>query len=169
MSSTMIEALFQPIYGRPCWGVRYDRQLNLSMNFGEPSLDAREPYESHSTSAAAQRIAARRRVTVRGQWWLWFYLCYWRLSLPEERAVTGSSSKNAIGRALAELDGQKLVSIAVHPKTGATRFTFDLGAELTCRRMEKDSSAEVWLLYQPDDNVLAVHGNGICVNEPASR
>lgn len=160
MNRKVIERSFQPLYGHSCWGIRYDRMLNLSMSFGEPSLHVREPFRSDSTSEVAQRIASRRLVTVRGEWWLWIYSCYWRLTSDDRQLATGSSSLRRIEQAIAQLDGQQLVSATVEPETGATRFDFDLGCVLHCRRFARDNDAELWTLYKPSGYVLSVYGNG---------
>ena len=155
-----IDSWFQPLCGQPCWGLRFDVNLNLSMNFGRPSLHIREPFRADSKSETVQRIASRRCVTVRGEYWLWIYCCYWRLTAGELQLATGSSSFRRIERATAQLSGQKLASVAVEPETGATRFVFDLGCALHCRRFERDTDAELWMLYKPNGYVLSVHGNG---------
>ena len=160
MNRKDIDKWFQPLYGHPCWGLRYDRNLNLSMNFGKPSLEIREPRSTESKSEAVQRMASRRRVTVGGEWWLWIYCCYWRLTSDNLDLATGSSSFRRIEKATAQLAGQKLVSVAIEPATGATRFVFDLGCVLRCRRFERDTDAELWMLYKPSGYVLSVHANG---------
>jgi len=160
MNQSAIDRSFQPLYGHPCWGLHFERNLNLSMNFGKPSLRVREPYDTDSKSKAVRRMASRRMVTVHGQWWLWFYCCCWRLTCGDLRLATSSSALRRIKRATVQLDGQKLVSLAVTPETGATRFDFDLGCVLHCRRFERDSDAELWMLYKPSGYVLSVHANG---------
>jgi hypothetical protein len=160
MNKRMIDKSFQPLYGKPCWGLHYERLLNLSMNFGKPSLHVREPYRSGSKDEAVQRLAARRLVTVRGDWWLWIYCSYWRLTSDGMLLATGASSVRRIERATALLDGQKLVSVHVEPETAATRFTFDLGCVLDCRRFKPDNNDELWWLYKPRGCVLSVCGNG---------
>jgi hypothetical protein len=169
MNSQAVDRSFQPLYGQLCWGLRYDRNLNLSMNFGKPSLHVREPFSTDSTSEAVRRMASRRRVTVRGEWWLWLYCCYWRLTSGDLELATGSSSFRRIERATAQLDGQELVSVAVEPETGATRFAFDLGCVLHCRRFERDTDAELWMLYKPSGYVLSVHGNGTFSHQRATE
>jgi hypothetical protein len=163
-----ISTTFWAVYGQPCWGLSYERQLNLSMNFGEPSLRVREPFHSNSKSESVRRHFSRRTVRVRGQWWLWIYLCRWRLSSGGLNLATGSSSLHRIQRALAELEGQKLVEVAVAPSTGATRFAFDLGCTLDCRRFGRDTHDELWTLYKPNGYVLAGHGDGTFRHERAS-
>jgi hypothetical protein len=130
------------------------------MNFGKPSLDIREPYSSASTSETVRRHASRRLVTVRGEWWLWIYYCKWRVTSGDLELATSSSSLRRIERATAQFEGQKLVSVAVEPATGATRFAFDLGCVLHCRRWKGDYDAKLWMLYKPSGYVLSVYGNG---------
>ena len=160
MNVKAIDKSFKQLYGRPCWGLHHHRSLNLSMNFGKPSLRVREPYNTESKSKAVQQLAARRLVKVRGEWWLWIYCCYWRLTLDSLELATGSSSSRRIERAIAHLGGQKLVSVDVGAETGATRFVFDLGCVLHCRRFERDTDDELWTLYKPSGYVLSVYGNG---------
>ena len=160
MNVGVIPKTFEQLYGQPCWGLHDDSQLNLSINFGQPSLDIREPFQTSSNSEIVRRMAARRCVTVRGEWWLWFHSSYWRISSQNQRLATSSSSDKQIDRAMRHLDGQKLISAQVHPKTGATRFVFDLGGVLECRRFERDSDRELWNLYKPSGYVLCVYGNG---------
>lgn len=160
MGSKIIDRTFQSLIGSPCWGLHYDRTLNLSLKFGKPSLRIREPFITDSTSDIVQRLAARRLVTVRGEWKLWIYCCYWQLTSDDLKLASGSSSLRQIEQAIIQLDGQKLVSVAINPDTGATRFSFDLGYVLHCRRFERKSSDELWTLYKPNKYVLSVYGNG---------
>jgi hypothetical protein len=92
MNLKFIKRSFQPLYGQPCWGLNYDRYLNLSMNFGKPSLCVQEPFNTNSQSEVVQRLAARRLVTVRGKWWLWICYCSWRLTSSGLPLATASSS-----------------------------------------------------------------------------
>jgi hypothetical protein len=168
VTAPIIAETFQQLYGQPRWGVHYHRQLNLSMNFGQPSLKIREPYESNAATEKVRRLMARRNVTFRGEWWLWIYCCFWRLSSGDVALAAGSSSLRRIERAMAELDGQELVSVTVDPRTGATGFRFDLGGALDCRRFGKESDAALWTLYKPDGYVLSVYGNETFSHQPGS-
>lgn len=169
MKLKVIDRWFQHLYGQPCWGLRFGRHVNLSMNFGKPSLQIREPYQTASKSDAVRRMAARRLVTVRGEWWLWVFCCYWRLTVDGLPLATGSSSFRRIERALAQLEGQQLLAVDVQPKTGATRFAFDLGCVLHCRRFERDTDDDLWTLYKPSGYVLSVHGNGTFSHHPGTE
>lgn len=138
------------------------------MNFGTPSLRVREPFSTDSNSEVIRQMASRRRVTVRGEWWLWIYCCHWRLTSEDRQFATGSSSLRRIQKAIGQLGGQELVSVAVEPETGATRFTFDLGCVLACRRFDRDTDDPLWMLYKPNRYVLSVHGNGTFSHERGS-
>ena len=61
--------------------------------------------------------------------------------------------------AMACLNGQKLMSIQINPSDGTTEFSFDLGAKLLTRCLEKDDS-DIWTLYKPNGFVLGVRGDG---------
>jgi hypothetical protein len=75
MSERVISHTFQRFYGHPCWGLNYDSRPNLSMNFGKPSLNIREAFQTNAKTEFARRVAAGRCVTVRGEWWLWLRMC----------------------------------------------------------------------------------------------
>src|SRR5688572_14035512 len=116
---------FRPLLGKPCWGVHYDRPLNLSFKFGEPYLEIDEPREARpDASDWMGKLLARRRITVRGRWGLWVYLARWRLTYADPRVVKWTSPKRATAEALLDLDGQKLTRVEVNRETGASRFDF---------------------------------------------
>jgi hypothetical protein len=82
--------------------------------------------------------------------------------------ATGASSFRKIQVAMARLEGQKLINVNVDPRTGATRFEFDVGGALEVRRFEPNSEDELWLLYKPNGYVLSVSGNGRYSHVPGS-
>ena len=154
-----LDALVAPLLGKPCWNVQWHRMTNLSMNFGQPSLDIHEPYASTAESALIRERASYRTVSVHGAWFLWIYMAHWTLQLRDGRVTTGSSSQRSRRALLVRLDGQQLMGIAIQPKTGRTRLDFDLGATLDIRRYGP-ANDELWLLYLPDGRVLTVRGDG---------
>ena len=165
VSRSLISRYFQPLIGRPCWNVHYHEQLNLSLNFGTPTLEIREPYATDSTNARVRARAARRNVTVRGEWWLWIYLADWRLTNERHRPVHSAASVNKIEEAILELDGQALIGLEVDPKCGTTLFEFDLGSRLECTPHQDETRSELWMLYRPTGYVLSVYGDGTCTHE----
>lgn len=165
----IIDKTFADLHGKLCWGLRYDRQLNLSLNFGQPSLRIREPVKTESRSSVAQRMASTRTVTVSGEWWLWIYVCRWKITRDNERLASSSESLRRIELACKILEGQAIVSTRINPNTGATRFDFDLGCALHCHRFEKETDDELWTLYKPNGYVLNVHGNGTYGHHRSNR
>ncbi|MDA0835399.1 MAG: hypothetical protein O2955_22005 [Planctomycetota bacterium] len=168
MDEGSVHNLFRPVFTHPCWGLHYRRQLSLSINFGNPSLRIREPIASKSQSKRVQENMARRLVTLRGEWWLWIYLCYWRISYKNKQLATGSSSSKKIADALWQLEGEKMTSVQFNAKRGITEFSFDLGSTLTCRPMTQDPDAELWFFYLPDGNVAVARRDGTVMVEPAN-
>jgi hypothetical protein len=164
----IIARTFQELFGQPCWGLDHGQYNNLSMNFGKPTLHVQEPHATKSKSDTVRWLAAKRIVRPHGRWRLWLTCCYWRLSSDEKQLATGSCSLRRIECAMAHLNGQKLISAHVEPATGATRFTFDLGGVLDCRRFEKDSDLELWILYKPSKYCLSIYGNGTFTHQRGS-
>src|SRR5262245_57914883 len=103
MTANVFATTFKPLFGQPWWGIEFNHRLNLSMNFGEPSLRIREPHKRSSKSEGVQRMAARRQIKVRGEWFLWIFCCYWRLTSNDQLLVTGSCSSRRIQKALQQL------------------------------------------------------------------
>lgn len=64
----MVERHLRKIVRQPCWGAFHHPRLNLSMNFGKPRLEFREPFASSSSFPKVRQAFAKRLVTVRGQW-----------------------------------------------------------------------------------------------------
>jgi hypothetical protein len=155
-----LERHFQPFDHLPCWGVHWEPQVNLSMNFGTPHLEIREPKQSTAGSARVRRQFAHRLVTVRGQWWLWLFWSRWTLSVRGLGPVRSTGSADRIRQALRLLDGQRLTKTVIASTHGKTRFEFDLGAILDVRQLDRTTDAAVWSLYKPDGRVLSVRGDG---------
>ena len=155
---------FRPLLGKPCWGVHYNRPLNLSFNFGEPYLEVYGPHRARpDASDRVRKQVARRLITVRGRWWLLVDVARWRLTHADGRVVKWTSPKRVTAEALLDLDGQKLTRVEVNRETGATRFDFDLGLRLDVWRMtRKHLGDDLWKLYKPNGYVLSARGDGSC-------
>jgi hypothetical protein len=154
-----IVSLLQPLLGLPCWQVQWERHTNLSMEFGTPSLEIREPHATAATSARVRELASYRQVTLRGAWMLWILHAYWRLRLRDGQIIAGASSQRQRQYRLSRLDGQYLRTITIAPQTARTIFQFDLGAELSVRRWRR-SDEDVWMIYTPDAYVLTLRCDG---------
>ncbi len=143
------------LFGQICWGATASNLLNLSVNFGRPVLKIlREPDKGR------QGKEARRLVVIRGEWWLWAYVANWRISHARKFLASSSSPSRKRNTACAYLQGQRIESMQIMPKTYKTRLKFDLGYMLEISRTNSESRDEVWLLYEPNGYVLSLRGDG---------
>jgi hypothetical protein len=156
----MIDKYFRKLAAIPCWGVQWERNLNVSMSFGVPRLKIREPRRSSAKSEAVRRVFAHRNVTLKGDWWLWIFCARWTLSIRGLRPVRSTGSERRIRQALRLLDGQRLVDVRIDPRNSRTRFTFDLGGVLDVRKLDESEDSDIWKLYMPRRRVLSVRGDG---------
>lgn len=152
------ESIFRNLYGKPCWGVKPGHGSFLTLEFGEPHLEIREPIiASKNASPEIRAHLARRRVYVHGQWHLWINCCNWQVFSGTE-CVGSSSSSTEIRRAAEFLDGQALTRFSISLPGGNCEFQFDLGASL--RTQPYDTESEQWLLFEPSRTVLILRADG---------
>jgi hypothetical protein len=151
-----IDIAFRKLRGLPCWNVQRGFGSFLTLEFGEPHLAIREPFESTARSAKVRKLAARRLVSLRGDWHLWIYCCDW--SVFEGQDLVGDcSTKQTMDRAAEFLNGQKLIRTGVIARGMRATFEFDLGGRLETRPYDRTS--EQWMLYEPGGNVLTVRAD----------
>jgi hypothetical protein len=156
----VVEANLQEICSVICWNASWDINLNLSINFGQPSLSIVEPKDVETNIDKIREMHKSRLVTVRGEWLFWVLNGYWKLSLKDYEETTKTSSYHKKIMALARLDGQKLVHASVNSQTSATQLDFDLGAQLSIRRIGINYDGDIWSLYKPNGYVLSVRADG---------
>ena len=148
---------FKRIYGKPCWQVKVGYGSFLTLEFGEPHLEIREPIVAKRVSRIVRHHLARRMVTVHGDWHLWIYCCEWEV-LSAGKHIGDSSTKRKARIAADSLDGRKLTAFAVSARTAQTVFKFERGTNLRTRPYDK--SSEQWLLYEPSGMVLTTRADG---------
>ncbi|MDB4743423.1 hypothetical protein OAF98_02965 [Planctomicrobium sp.] len=160
----IFESCFAPLLGLPCWQVKPGYGSCITMEFGEPHLEIREPKVFASDrSPKVREMFARRNVTVRGEWHLWIYCCDW--SILNAKQIVGFSDDDASYCAATQfLDGQALTSVTVD-SLASTRFSFDLGGLLTTSPYD---DSEQWMLYNPDGNVLSLRADGSYSYHPSN-
>ncbi len=173
--NSVIEKVFTPLYGKPCWNVGHGWGSFLTLEFGSPRLLIDEPEEAQPDwSPSMRKHHARRRIRVGGEWHLWIYCCEWSVCTGDKLvgdSALESSSKRRIARGAKELDGQKLLQVEVAPSRGSSIFTFDLGSRLETAPYKAGSTQ--WLLYEPSGKVFSYCDNGMYShqrgNTPPSR
>ncbi len=156
----IIDDIFTPLYGIPCWSVRSSLGSLLNFEFGEPHLEIREPgTPKPSASARVRRILARREIDVRGEWGLWIEFCGWRFYNNEKEIGSSISSKRAVNRVITEVEGQSLVNVTVEGD-GVTVFKFDLGGWLETYPVivpdENPETMDCWSLFEPSGYVFSL-------------
>ena len=161
----IFERCFAPLIGRPCWQVKPGYGSFITLEFGEPHLEIREPKDAApDASPKVREIFSQRNVTVRGEWHLWVYCCNWSI-LNTDQIVGCSDDNESFGTATQFLDGQALTAAATD-SSASSQFFFDLGGLLTTTPYDDDS--EQWMLYQPDGNVLSLRANGTYCYSPSN-
>src|SRR5262249_16915476 len=110
----------------------------------------------------------QRGVTVRGQWHLWIYICYWSIRLDGKQIAHANSANWRIERAVGLLDGQTLTRVSVNPGDASSVFEFDLGGELHTWPWSDDRENEQWHLFEPSGYVLTVRGDGRYCHSPGN-
>lgn len=161
----LTEEVFRPLTGKPCWNVQHGYAACLTLQFGDPHLEIREPRPPKpDASENFNRWRTRRQIFMKGEWHLWTYACEWSVYRGEElvgRDTTGRKKDQAV----AELDGQILTGVEADLAEGIWIFHFDLGGRLITRRYSRRSryysdEKELWLFFKPDDWVLTVRADG---------
>jgi hypothetical protein len=164
----IFERLFKKIYGKPCWRVSPGYGSFLTLHFGEPHLEIREPsVAKRSASAKVKRLLQSRTVLIYGQWRLWINCCNWKV-LSKGKLIGESSSKPGIQRAADFLDGQNLRQFSIMPGQSRCRFTFDLGGIL--ETWPYNDHGEQWFFFDsPVRKVLTLRADGYYSYEPYHR
>jgi hypothetical protein len=162
---------FAPLLGLPAWSVKRGHGSFVTLEFGNPRLDVREPDRSLRIveSPRTERILRRRRVTPVGDWHLWIYLSAWELRQGGETIATWDFDVDSVDAALSELDGQVLKTFDLRPSPFETVFDFDLGGQLVVRPYESASldPEELWLLYEPSGEVLTLRSDATFCHHPS--
>jgi hypothetical protein len=152
------EKVFKGILGKLSWDVKPGHGSFLTMEFGKPHLEVREPIATRKgVTAKVKQQLARRHVYVRGAWHFWIMYCDWEVRCNGKR-VGDSSTKTKIRRAADFLDGQKLIRFSILPSKAQSIFVFDLGASLTT--LPYDKGSEQWMFFEPSKKVLILRADG---------
>jgi hypothetical protein len=159
-----IAELIEPVLGQPSWLVERGHGSFITMEFGQPKLDVREPRSRKVYIEGAPEKTLQRASHVRGEWHLWIYCCQWSLMLEGIQLAHCESDDVTMHRALHVLNGQVLQAVGIEPSDGRTRFNFDLGGSLLTLPAEAgvydNEPVEQWRLYLRSDPVLSVRGDG---------
>lgn len=119
---SIFEETFSSIYGKPAWRVSPGWGSFLTLEFGDPHLEVREPVAAKgNVSERVKKERARRRVFIHGDWHLWINCCDWEVT-SGGNLVGRSTAARSIQTAADFLDGPKIDAIHFEPRTDALRF-----------------------------------------------
>lgn len=164
---SLIEHSFRPLYGIPYWGVQPGHGSFLTLEFGNPHLEIREPHTpTRKVSRRVARLLQWRAVSVHGDWYLWLYCCNWAV-WDRGKLVGDHSNRRRMQRAADVLDGQMLTKVKVDSHGCKTSFDFDLGARLEVEPYGPED--ELWMLSEPNGNVLVLRSDNKLWYGPRDR
>jgi hypothetical protein len=136
----------------------------MTFEFGEPHFVLnREPFISNSKIPRVIRHAARRSVSIHGDWHLWIYSCDWRFFRSNILVGDSESNKKELKQIALDLEGQAPLSVKVNG-AGMTVFEFDLGGRLETFPYsditEETEPKEQWMLFQPSGMEFTFRSDG---------
>jgi hypothetical protein len=157
---SIVDTVFSPLYGKPCWSVRISLGNSLSFEFGDPRLIIREPkVPKREVSEEVQRHFARREVKVRGSWHLWVSFSGWRFYQQDKEIGTSITPEEELNAVITEIDGQALQKVTVEVD-GVTAFRFDLGGLLETYPVihpeDTPETMDCWTLFEPSGKALTL-------------
>ena len=139
-----------------CWNVQNTHSSWLSLNFGHPRLEIRDPSTPEQLksvkSEKLRAVKSLRRVTLVGEYWLWIDCCNWQITYEQRSIAHSESSPEIIREALKTLDGQILKRIEILAKPARTTFIFDLGCEVVIESYKDIEERGLWHFYDYTDS-----------------
>ena len=168
-SAPVLDKIFGPILGKPCWGVHKGYGSALFLEFGKPKLEISERRKPDQASHTKEDRVVRRVAVVRGEYSIFLDMCAWHYYRDEVRIGDWLWDKR-IARVMPDLNGQKLLKVEVDPSKGAASFLFDLGGRLATRpatgeKFDKDQAQ--WCLFCPNKRVFSYRADGKCCFSPS--
>jgi hypothetical protein len=159
MIDPIFETVFKEIYGKPCWQVKRGYGSFLTLEFGDPHLEIREPkVPKENVTGPVRQLMKSRLIFIHGDWHLWIYCCDWKV-FHGKKLVGDSSTRVAMRHAANFLDGQKLVGFSLRPQRVQCTFEFDLGGRLETRPYDRRS--EQWHFYDRREHMtLTLRADG---------
>ena len=143
-----LATFMEPILGLTAWGVKQGHGSFLTFEFGQPKLEIKEHLSR-----------SRRSAYVHGQWHLWIYCCHWRITQDGTQLACSEDDEKTIGRAIAALNGQNLISVSVQSDQRSSEFMFDLGGLLETWPYGEDPTDEQWMIYS-ENEVFSLNASG---------
>lgn len=120
-------------YGLEAWGTTLGHGSFLTVELGEPIT----PGSAH------------------GRYHLWLYLTAWRIEDGTSMLAGSEDDREELAGKVTALDGRKLASVAVEPRSLSARFEFEGGLALITFSLYS-AGEDHWMLFRPDGTVLTM-------------
>lgn len=162
----IFDRVFSEIYGKPAWRVSPGWGSFITLEFGDPHLEVREPIATKgNVSDRVKKDLARRHVFIFGDWHLWINCCDWEVT--SVGSLVGKSTLAQSIQAAADLlDGQKLTRFSLNPELVRCTFEFDLGGRLETHPY--DDTGEQWIFHdRRAHSVLVLRADGMYSLRPS--
>lgn len=164
---TSAQDIFRPLIGLPAWQVRRGHGSFLTMEFGEPHLEIRQPrVVVGEVDERVKKNFQRRRVFVLGKWHFWVQYCNWTLVNPNGRVSSDDTDTAKVDKCLGELDGQILIEVCEDINRASCDLKFDLGGVLMHWPSPEFLDDDQWTVHCEDKSVYAYQTNGTVVFTP---
>ena len=142
-----IQDLVKPLQGYAARNIQLGHGSFITINFGKNRI----------IEVATNKGIARR---VRGEWYLWIYMCAWRLD-KNGTPYLGSDdefSREEFQERLFEVEGKKLLHFDILNSAFDTQIKFE--EKFVINLFSFSTQNEQWKLFRPDENVLTVGPGG---------
>jgi hypothetical protein len=159
-----------PLIGLPAWLVQRGHGSFLTLEFGAPHLQIREPkVVAPGVDVKVAASLQRRKVTPRGEWHLWIYCCHWRVTSGRKVIAWSEATDRDIATVAKELDGQMLTAAEADPAQGTSVFEFDHGATVLQTWPYGTGGDIQWMLYMQSGDVFSYREDGSYSLGPGSQ
>jgi hypothetical protein len=156
---------FAPVIGQLVWQVQRGVGWALLMNFGRPHILVAEPHTPRpGVLRGVAHFFARRRVRFEGHWKVLADQGAWKITTANYRLTSRMKPDGRHERALAELDGQRLMKAEPGTARKALLLRFDLGATLELLPDPKAGDTP-WSLIPWEGDTISACNDGSLVRE----
>ncbi|NGX32166.1 MAG: hypothetical protein K1060chlam4_00207 [Candidatus Anoxychlamydiales bacterium] len=156
MKEKKIKKIFKQMIGLRVRNVKQGHGSFLTMDFGE------DIYPKLETNKGI-------KILKRGEWYLWIHMCSWRIDEKLKPIAGCEDSRNTIERALKKIENEKLMSIEILTLAYDMQIKFEneITINLFSIYTEKESEAEQWMLFTPENKVFSAGPGEIVTYEDA--
>ncbi len=101
------------------------------------------------------RTKRGEKLSTRGEWHIWIYMCSWRIDKNKTPLVGSNDSREKIELALQKANNKKLLKYEILNDSLDAIFHFENKVTLSLFNTNTEEG-EHWLLFTPDKNVLTI-------------